>query len=156
MYQGSELWDHRLVDPDNRGPVDYGERRQLLNEISGLTVRKVMDRMEEGLPKLWTISRALRVRRQYPECFNAEGSYRPLLASGDMQDNIVAFIRGDQAITIVPRLSHAITDGWKETAVILPAGRWVNVLTDSKLSGGRKKMDELLSEFPVALLIRGD
>jgi (1->4)-alpha-D-glucan 1-alpha-D-glucosylmutase len=156
LYQGSELWDHRLVDPDNRGPVDYGERRRLLNEISGLTVRQVMDRMEEGLPKLWTVSRALRVRRQYPECFNAEGGYRPLLASGDMQDNIVAFVRGDRAITVAPRLSHAVTDGWKETVITVPAGRWINVLADSEVSGGRKKIDELLSEFPVALLTRED
>src|SRR5579883_1115531 len=78
IYQGSELWDLNLVDPDNRRPVDYGLRRRLLRELDGLGAEQIVARAGEGLPKLWIIREALRVRKSHPECFGAEAGYRPL------------------------------------------------------------------------------
>ncbi len=66
-YQGSELWDLSLVDPDNRRPVDYDLRRRLLAELPRLQVEEVWQRIDEGLPKLWTIHHALQARRNYPQ-----------------------------------------------------------------------------------------
>ena len=69
LYQGSELWDLSLVDPDNRRPVDYERRRELLNEMKGLNVEQVKQRSDEGLPKLWVVHHALRARREHPDVF---------------------------------------------------------------------------------------
>ena len=69
IYQGTELWDLSLVDPDNRRPVDYGARRALLASIADARRRRSSRRMDEGAPKLWLISAALAVRRAWPEAF---------------------------------------------------------------------------------------
>ena len=82
FYQGSELWDLSLVDPDNRRPVDYALRRRLLCQMQHLNVEQVWQRIDEGLPKLWTIHHGLRVRREHPECFGENGEYTPLIANG--------------------------------------------------------------------------
>src|ERR1700678_617189 len=69
-YQGSELWDLRLVDPDNRGPVDYGLRRSMLSELqAGMTVEEILKRMDSGMPKLWLIHKTMRLRRDKPDWF---------------------------------------------------------------------------------------
>ena len=86
LYQGAELWDLSLVDPDNRRPVDYGLRARLLREIKQLPVAEAADeamrRADEGLPKLWTIHRALELRREHPESFGAQSAYTPLAVIG--------------------------------------------------------------------------
>ena len=82
LYQGSELWDLSLVDPDNRRPVDYEVRRNLLRELPGLTVSDVMRRIDEGLPKLWLIHHTLQVRREQSPAFGPEGDYSPLQVTG--------------------------------------------------------------------------
>jgi len=153
-YQGSELWDHRLVDPDNRTPVDFGTRRRLLKEIETMRVDQVMNRMEEGLPKLWTMYHSLRVRRTYPERFGVKSAYTPLLASGDKSDHVVAFMRGDRIVTVVPRLSHIAGGDWGDTTIKLPQGRWRNELGEVVVSGGSVRIGQLLSEFPVVLLTK--
>ena len=69
-YQGSELWDYRLVDPDNRTPVDYADRRALLSELqAGLSAEEILRREDSGLPKLWVTLQALMLRRDHPEWF---------------------------------------------------------------------------------------
>jgi (1->4)-alpha-D-glucan 1-alpha-D-glucosylmutase len=156
LYQGSELWDHRLVDPDNRGPVDFDQRRRLLEEMQGLTVEQVLERMDAGMPKLWTIQRALRARQRYADCFSASGDYVPLEARGERAAHIVAFVRGGRVATIVPRLSKGVAEGWQDTELSLSKGRWKNMLTDQAVDGGEIKMEKLLSRFPVALLARED
>jgi (1->4)-alpha-D-glucan 1-alpha-D-glucosylmutase len=169
LYQGSELWDHRLVDPDNRTPVDYDRRRQILGELASLTTEQILAHMEEGHPKLWTIQQALSVRRQFPECFNASGTYTPLLASSsdttsktapetteDRTTNVVAFLRGDRVAAIVPRFSTAVVEGWQQTRVPLPTGSWKNVLTGETHQGGNIPVADLLAKFPVALLTKED
>ncbi|HVW86166.1 MAG TPA: malto-oligosyltrehalose synthase, partial [Bryobacteraceae bacterium] len=69
IYQGTEIWDLSLVDPDNRRPVDYDLRRRLIGEMEGLSAEEIMTRMDEGMPKLWVIRQALKLRREQAACF---------------------------------------------------------------------------------------
>src|SRR5207237_9592406 len=113
FYQGTELWDLSLVDPDNRRPVDYGLRRRLLGEMKTMTPEQIWDRIDDGLPKLWVIRQALKLRhgRQF---FVPEDSYRPMAARGVKSDHVVAFARGERAITAVPRLELTVARTWSD------------------------------------------
>jgi (1->4)-alpha-D-glucan 1-alpha-D-glucosylmutase len=158
LYQGAELWDLSLVDPDNRRPVDYLLRRKLLQEIQQLppagAVGEVMRRAEEGLPKLWTIHQALCLRREQPQTFGAEADYTPLEVKGPNAEHAIAFLRGGNVATIVPRLTMMLGGEWEDAAVELPPGRWMNRLTGAAVDGGKVTMKEALLDFPVALLVR--
>ena len=156
LYQGSELWDHRLVDPDNRGPVDFDERRRLLDEMRTLDMDGVMARMDSGMPKLWTIQKALETRLKYADCFGAEGGYVPVEVRGEKRDHVVAFLRGGRVATVVQRLSISVADGWGDASLTLPEGGWRNVLTDEMVEGGEMKLGDLFLRFPAALLTRED
>jgi (1->4)-alpha-D-glucan 1-alpha-D-glucosylmutase len=152
IYQGTELWDLSLVDPDNRRSVDYGQRRKLLAELDGLPVEEAMERIDEGLPKMLVLSRTLELRRRRPEAFGATGSYVPIAASGSRAGNIVAFCRSGVAVTVVPRLVLSIQQGWAETVVELPEGRWRDVFSGEAVPGGPVAAAQLFERFPVALL----
>jgi (1->4)-alpha-D-glucan 1-alpha-D-glucosylmutase len=154
LYQGAELWDLSLVDPDNRRPVDYGLRTRLLEEMRSMPVSNVMERMEDGLPKLWTIYHALHLRREMPQCFGEESGYRPLRATGSKKGHVIAYLRGDNVATVVPRLVATLAESWGNTAVALPKGQWRNRLTGERVTGGKTEIEGLLREFPVALLVR--
>jgi (1->4)-alpha-D-glucan 1-alpha-D-glucosylmutase len=154
LYQGAELWDLSLVDPDNRRPVDYGLRATLLDEMKAMPAAKVMERMDDGLPKMWTIYHALHLRKEMPECFGEESGYRPLRATGAKKAHVIAYLRGENVITIVPRLVATLAESWGNTAVALPKGQWRNRLTGGSVAGGKTEMEGLLREFPVALLVR--
>jgi (1->4)-alpha-D-glucan 1-alpha-D-glucosylmutase len=156
LYQGTELWTLTLVDPDNRAPVDYGLRRRLLDELDETTAEEVWRRVDEGLPKLWTIRQALGLRRRRPDLFGARGDYRPMEARGSRARHAVVFMRGEAAITIAPRLVLGLGGHWGDTSLDLPAGRWRNELTGDVVSGGSARLADLLRRFPVALLARDD
>ncbi|HEU0133089.1 MAG TPA: malto-oligosyltrehalose synthase [Mycobacteriales bacterium] len=151
VYQGSELWDLSLVDPDNRRPVDYALRERLLRSLDDMTVEEVGERAAEGLPKLLVVSRALRLRRERPRAF--AGAYEPLRVEGGWADRVVAFARGGEVVTVVPRLSVPVDD-WKDTTVWLPPKGWGGVLTGETFDGGPVPVGELFARFPVALLAR--
>ncbi len=152
IYQGGELWDMSLVDPDNRRPVDFDLRRKLLSEIPGLNTAQIMNGMEEGLPKLWLIRQALHFRRSRPDLFGAESTYEPLYAKGDKAGHIIAFCRGGGVITITPRLVLGLGNSWDKTSLKLPSGYWHNLLSNENFSGGTQEIAGLLDKFPVALL----
>jgi (1->4)-alpha-D-glucan 1-alpha-D-glucosylmutase len=154
LYQGSELWDHRLVDPDNRSPVRFDLRKRLLDELDSLSTQRILQRMPDGLPKMWTIRQAHRVRRERAASFGEAGAYTPILAEGARSENVVAFLRGEDVVTVVPRLTRSLDHGWQSTTIRLPQGRWRNRLASSEVSGGTIPVFDLLSEFPVALLTR--
>jgi (1->4)-alpha-D-glucan 1-alpha-D-glucosylmutase len=154
LYQGGELWDLSLVDPDNRRPVDYALRRKLLAELQTMDAGGVMARMEEGLPKLWVIHRALKLREEHREWFGAEAEYVAMAAEGARKEHVIAYGRGEHVVTVVPRLPFGLKSEWKDTTVELPAGEWRNRLTDERVHGGTVKLAELLKAFPVALLTR--
>jgi len=174
-YQGTELWDFSLVDPDNRRPVDYDLRARLLRELDEKArgdrlalARELVERKEDGRIKLYTVSRALRLRRDRPDLFSA-GGYDPVAAAGVRADHLFAFIRAcgaDAVLVAVPRLIVGLApagdrgpvgaETWGDTVLRLPAewaGRnWENVLTGERLGGGDLPAAAILSEFPVALL----
>jgi len=154
LYQGGELWDLSLVDPDNRRPVDYALRRRLLAEMKTLDAAGAMARMDEGLPKLWVIHRALRLREKHREWFGREADYVPIAASGKRAEHVIAYQRGKHVVTVAPRLCMSFQGEWEDTALDLPDGVWKNVLTDKSVQGGTIELHELLGEFPVALLAR--
>ena len=154
LYQGSELWDLSLVDPDNRRPVDYDLRRSLLNELQSLPLRRILERGDEGLPKMWTISKALHLRKEIPAAFGAESSYEPIEATGRRREHIIAYLRGGRVATVVPRLSLTLNGAWQDTSIPLTEGTWTNRLTGEELSGGTVRVDRLLQQFPITLLVR--
>lgn len=154
IYQGTELWDLSLVDPDNRRPVDFETRRGLLEESARLSLEEMLGRMDEGLPKLHVIRQALRLRREHPESFGEAADYQPLSPRGGEASRVVAFVRGGGALTLTPRLLMGFDGDWKDTAIDLPAGRWRNRMTDEDGFEGGCDLKALLARFPVALLAR--
>lgn len=154
-YQGSELWDLRLVDPDNRTPVDYRARCAMLGELEkGLDAAEILERMDSGLPKLWVAYRSLQLRRGNPEWFGAEAEYTPMIAEGAKKDHVIAYLRGGSVATVVPRWNTKLGAGWAATAVELPEGRWRNILAGEAIDGGRVRVQALFESFPVALLVK--
>ena len=154
LYQGSELWDLSLVDPDNRRPVDYELRRRLLGELDGLDAAGVLERMEDGLPKMFVVNRCLTLRREHPEWFGAEAAYTPIEAEGAKAEHVIAYLRGENVLTIAPRLVEKLGGDWAGTTLTLPAGKWRNRFTGAGITHGAVTMAELLRDFPVALLTR--
>ncbi len=144
IYQGCELADGSLVDPDNRRPVDYIERRAKLRAIADARVEAIAGDL--GLAKLWTIRRVLALRRRRPELF-AE-AYEPLAAVGPHAERVFAFARGGDLIAVVPRLGPID----RHTALELPVGRWTDVLSDRSHTG-KVSAAELWAKLPVALLV---
>jgi len=153
FYQGTELWDLSLVDPDNRRPVDYELRRRLLADLKrGMTPEEILARMDEGLPKLWLIHQGLQLRRRLPEAFRRD--YEPLRVSGPRADHAVAFLRGGAVVAVAPRLLLRLGGDWGETTLELPPGTWHDELTGEEVEGGPQPLAEILARFPVALLAR--
>jgi (1->4)-alpha-D-glucan 1-alpha-D-glucosylmutase len=156
IYQGNELWDHSLVDPDNRRPVDFDQRRRLLAELDGgLGVEAILGRSDEGLPKLHLTSAALALRARRPAVFRDGTGYRPLPASGGGASRLLAFSLADDVVCVAQRRPVAVArDGWGETTLELPEGTWQDLLTAEVRAGGRVAVEALLGRFPVALLER--
>jgi len=145
VYQGSELWDDSLVDPDNRRPVDFTLRQTAL---TALTAPPAVD--GTGLAKLWVVSRALRARRDHPGLFTG---YTPLLVDGPRQKHLIAFDRGG-AITLATRLPVGLSaaGGWGDSTLTLPPGRYHDVLTGSS-HAGQVSVANALRQYPVALFL---
>jgi (1->4)-alpha-D-glucan 1-alpha-D-glucosylmutase len=180
FYQGSELWDFSMVDPDNRRPVDYQKRIQMLDDLRreqsarprGL-LREVQSHWQDGRIKLFLTDRALDFRRVHADLY-AEGGYIPLECVGARQTNILAFARkkeGQWCLTVVPRLTTQLAPSgrmplgeavWQDTALLLPSdapGEWHDVLTAEpaaarESTGGNRSLmlSDILKRFPVALL----
>src|SRR5262249_54553984 len=125
FYQGSELRDDALVDPDNRRPVDLAGRARRLRElvIAG-DAAGARSGGELGAAKLWTIHRVLALRGRTPDALAAP--YRALAASGTHARRVFAFARGADLVTVVPRLGVRAS-GWQDTALALPPGTWRDV-----------------------------
>jgi len=182
FYQGSELWDFSLVDPDNRRPVDFPRRAKLLAELAACAgqgdrsalARELVAGWPDGRIKLYLTQQALTLRREYPGLFR-EGDYLPLAAEGGGAACLCAFARcgqGATALVLAPRLTAALTEGgarlalgrasWDDTAVILPpelARRYCDRFTGRPLeaqdrpAGPALAMAVVLADFPVALLV---
>jgi (1->4)-alpha-D-glucan 1-alpha-D-glucosylmutase len=150
-YQGTELWDLSLVDPDNRRPVDFDERRRELSRLSPSDG----DEGETVHPKLLVTHRALQLRKRRPDLLGPGASYERLEATGAAADHVVAYLRGGGCAVVVPRLVLGLAARrWRDTTIELPAGEWRDELTGAELTGGLVAVGEVLTAFPVALLVR--
>ncbi len=156
IYQGHELWDLSLVDPDNRRPVDFALRRRMLAELEDARGSDVWARADEGAPKLWLISKVLDVRRRRPECFAPGATYEPLSVSGPQSHHAVGYRRGGDVLVVAPRLvlGLRLEGGWGATSLELPEGEWVDELSDEPVGGRSVGLAELFESFPVAVLAR--
>jgi (1->4)-alpha-D-glucan 1-alpha-D-glucosylmutase len=170
LYQGTDLWDGSLVDPDNRRPVDYALRRDMLGTRKA-PVQLVRD-WQSGQIKQAVIGRVLALRRRLPGLFGG-GSYQPLTVEGPGAENVIAFARqdGEAAVVTVATLRSAgllqardvpvvPAAAWGDTAVVLPAhlaaSSFANVLDDAQVAAkdGRLDVATLLGALPVAVLTR--
>ncbi|GFG70973.1 malto-oligosyltrehalose synthase [Mycolicibacter senuensis] len=141
VYQGTELPEDSLVDPDNRRAVDYHARRAALASLRH--------------PKMRVVAAALRMRRARPDTF-LHGRYQPVPASGSAAEHLVAFARGDDVVVAVSRWTVRLRDtGWRDTVVAIPPGRWADALSGLQHSGPTPAA-ELFATLPVALLERVD
>jgi (1->4)-alpha-D-glucan 1-alpha-D-glucosylmutase len=180
FYQGSELWDFSLVDPDNRRPVDFARRRQCLDhllaemrEISdrAALARRLVETKEDGRIKMYVIREGLRTRREQAALF-AAGEYRPLEAAGPRAEHVCAFARvsaDSSALVVVPRLLAAggfpdppLGAAWgNQSSLAVPAEagqRFRNAFTGEVLTtqAGRLDLAAVFARFPLGLLIRAD
>jgi (1->4)-alpha-D-glucan 1-alpha-D-glucosylmutase len=163
IYQGGELWDFSLVDPDNRRPVDWEQRRRLLDRVSDAAPAELAAHWHDGREKLFATARLLRLRREHPALF-AAGDYQPLeVGEGRHADRVCAFSRrhGEAVLAVaVPRLTWSLyrdggaADFGATDLALPPAPRWRNVFTGETMAGReRVRVVELFRQFPVAVLL---
>lgn len=175
FYQGTELWDLNLVDPDNRRPVDYDLRKRLLARIDdegkkdpGALITLLLASWPDGAVKLFLTSRCLRAQQENGALF-ADGAYLPILARGEKQEHLIAFARqakGAWAIAVAPRLTTGLVTPpalpvgsavWGETLLPLPEGApslWRDAIAGETIRSERDLLvRDVLRRFPAALLI---
>jgi (1->4)-alpha-D-glucan 1-alpha-D-glucosylmutase len=182
VYQGNDMWEFKLVDPDNRRVVDYGTRQNALEQIRSMShsesqLGEVAQRLaahpEDGCVKVYVLWRTLKLRNQLPELF-IEGTYTPLPVTGSKAKHVVAFMRqspGSVAVIAVPRLSAQLTRGelrlplgediWADTEIQVPdlngaSLRDVFTAETRAIKGGAVRASAAFSTFPVALLSSHD
>jgi (1->4)-alpha-D-glucan 1-alpha-D-glucosylmutase len=177
FYQGSELWDLSLVDPDNRRPVDYELRSRLLTELTALessrgafaASRQALSNLDDGRVKLWVSHKGLQLRSRLPILFR-KGDYVALEITGDQRNHAIAFLRSHEnkrVVTIVPLFANTlmrgktglpVADAWGDTAVVLPtgaAGAYTNIFTGESVTAAQNnslRLTEVFATFPVAVL----
>jgi malto-oligosyltrehalose synthase len=180
VFQGTEVWDLSLVDPDNRRDVDFQHRRRLLSELTAIAasqaepLRQLLAAWPDGRIKLWLMHRLLRLRREVPALLS-EGSYEPLAAVGKKSDHALAFLRRhdkDRIIVVVGRLFSSLlgltasyskaSAGWSDTRIVGPddiEGGWNDALTGRTIAGGGEgeagmlSVAAVLAVMPVAVLM---
>ncbi len=153
VYQGTEVVDLSLVDPDNRRPVDFESRRNRLSRLDEGSSPQDLD--DE---KLLVTSRALRLRREHPEWFVGAAATVATVLTSDPHAFALARgdASGDQVVAVVTRLAGSLAQ-WGEASVAVPAGEWTDLLTGrSTQSDGQLSIGALLDSCPVALLVRSD
>ncbi|MBD1842349.1 malto-oligosyltrehalose synthase [Cyanobacteria bacterium FACHB-63] len=166
FYQGTELWDLSLVDPDNRRPVDFTIRETFLDAIQAAApsalMPKLLEKPEDGQVKMFLTLQALKVRNQFKSVF-LSGEYIPLEATGKFKDHIIAFARkdaGQMVVTIAPRFFTRLIQPnqlpmgeiWADTAIELPTSGWQNAISETEHTGSTIALKDALKDFPVALL----
>jgi (1->4)-alpha-D-glucan 1-alpha-D-glucosylmutase len=173
FYQGTELWDFSLVDPDNRRPVDYARRRALLEGLSGVSIDQLMENPADDRLKLMVTSRLMQFRRRHEPTF-AFGSYEPLVFAGTRRDHLFGFVRRHEersALVIVPRLIAGLMPDatatplgervWGDTHVVLPEGPakcYRHALTGdcAPVRSGTLQIAEVFARAPVAFMTDSD
>jgi len=162
IYQGTEIWDDSLVDPDNRRPIDYARRREMLAQIEKVSANELMQCWPNGRIKMRLTQRLLHLRRENPELFR-EGNYESLNFGGELAECAIGFARrhGDRAIiVIVPRLSSQVGfppvgDRWQDTHVLLSSQltglRDVFCDRELRAENSQLRLTEAMSQLPFAV-----
>ncbi len=181
FYQGTELWDLSLVDPDNRRPVDYALRDRLLEQLdsraqqsgAAAVAAELTRDVSDGAIKLWTTAQLLRLRQSHHSLFR-HGSYLPLQAAANAQEHVVAYARqheGATVITAVPRFAYTLmkgkaqlplADAWDDWVLPLPdglqqgSGRFRNIFTGEEIGIEEQqlRLRNVFAGFPVAVLVQ--
>jgi (1->4)-alpha-D-glucan 1-alpha-D-glucosylmutase len=175
FYQGSDMWDLSLVDPDNRRPVDYTLRSNALAAMIAAAdpatiAAETLGSLEDGRVKLWTMHRVLNLRNERLQVFE-QGSYVPLNAApAEHEEHVFAYLRGQDVAVVLPRFGYslacesgskelALGETWGEMTVTLPAesgARWTNFFTGETVAAreGKLALAEVFKSFPVAVLLR--
>jgi (1->4)-alpha-D-glucan 1-alpha-D-glucosylmutase len=176
FYQGTELWDLSMVDPDNRGPIDYALRTRLLNELEPVlagqgagrveAVTNLLRHWEDGRIKQFLTAAGMRLRARLPRVF-LEGDYVPLQVAGARADHVVAFARlcdEDSVVAVVPRLAAGLLSGetllpigpdvWQNTVVLLPENLATRRYTDAFTGEGITSEQNGRAGIPVSKVLR--
>jgi (1->4)-alpha-D-glucan 1-alpha-D-glucosylmutase len=165
IYQGNEIWDFSLVDPDNRRPVDYEQRRKMLGKIAQASPEELLQNWPDGRIKMFLTQTVLRFRREQADLFR-EGSYVPVRTEGIFAESCIAFgreLKGQSIMVIAPRLSSRvgfppIGEKWGDTEAVLPEaiklnrGRELFSGRELAFDGRRLRMSEALSVLPFAVI----
>lgn len=174
LYQGTEVWDDALADPDNRRPVPFGERRELLATPDDVTVDELLASRRDGRIKMFVLRRALAARADHPTCVGIGSGYLPLAVSGQWADHVVGFARvasdgSDALLVVAPRLPGAVMaqgegfdppvgDAWGDAVLQVPGflqGEYREVLSGGGGAvGDTLEVSALLASLPVAVLAR--
>jgi (1->4)-alpha-D-glucan 1-alpha-D-glucosylmutase len=163
IYQGSEIWNFSLVDPDNRRPVDYEQRRQMLASLQTASPEELLEQWPDGRIKLFLTQRLLRFRREHQALFE-HGKYLPLTVSGTFSDCCIAFAReheGQWIAVLAPRLSSRvgfppIGEKWQDSAVELPTSlsregaKEVFTGRELRAGEGEAKLSDAMAILPFA------
>jgi (1->4)-alpha-D-glucan 1-alpha-D-glucosylmutase len=168
FYQGTDMWDLSLVDPDNRRPVDYEHRVKALDALAAIpedqAIQDVLGTLDDGRVKLLTMQKTLAVRNAHRPVFD-DGEYTPLEVSNP--EHAFAFLRGGDVLVVLPRFTYTLTGGkaempvgkmWAGQQVSLPAepGTWVHAFTGQEIASAEGSLDltEVFKNLPVAILTR--
>lgn len=162
-YQGSEMWDFSLVDPDNRRPVDYESRQQRLADVANAEPRELLENWSDGRIKLLVTHRLLKMRHTHPSVF-AHGSYHPINARGIFADKIISFERREgtkTVLVVVPRHTAdfafpPLGEVWRDTHIISSLGNsdWSDLITGQKHSPGTLPLSKVFSILPFSVLFK--
>jgi (1->4)-alpha-D-glucan 1-alpha-D-glucosylmutase len=163
IYQGNEIWDFSLVDPDNRRPVDFEQRRTLLLGLNQRSPGELLMNWHDGAIKMHVIRSILRLRREKPGLFTS-GDYSPLTLTGKLAENVVAFTRqrdSGELLVVVPRRLDAsrapqLGDSWIGTRLNIQPGRWKNIFTGGVVNTDKPEvaLPQVFAHWPVAVLLR--
>lgn len=165
VYQGNELWDFSLVDPDNRRPVDYDLRAKTLRALEGANISELFAHWKDGRIKMFITQRLLKLRKEHPLLFS-DGIYLPISTSGSYSGNLVGFLRaneGQRLLVLVSRHASRVgipllAESWKETKVQIPEGThsvWRNIFSgeDIAQTGDSLEMSHLFRELPYCVAL---
>ncbi len=163
FYQGNELWQYILVDPDNRRQIDYDLRQRMIKEIQGKSSAALLADWRNGGIKMFLTQKVLRFRHEHRELFQ-RGTYEPLQCTGARADSCLAFARtlGEQTVIVLTvRISNRagtfpVGEKWEETMVEIPAlpGKKLrNLFTNEEHLGGPMKLADVFRELPFAVLV---
>jgi (1->4)-alpha-D-glucan 1-alpha-D-glucosylmutase len=167
IYRGTEIWDLSVADPDNRRPVDFGSRTEMLEKLHGIQLRDLVENWPDGRLKMFVTSKLLNFRREHSDLFQ-QGEYIPLRVTGARADHVIAFARrlhDKWCLVAVPRLYASLSQAgslpagqavWQDTEIEMPPGGpaiWTHVLTGGTVRAPLLA-SAIFSDFPLATLVR--